>query len=162
MKSINPNFIAAFGQSNEGDASSNSAGCCCDWQYNNGQFTCPNEQCTQIGSHCYRCTGQYGDCGGKPGKCTGRGPGVCPLNDLDDCRQDYMSAMKTGKDQFDYALKLWNSNMTELTGDIQWAHNQANLTNKEIDPDFLPCTGDHEKWCNYNLNVFYDKEKKQL
>jgi len=152
MKDINPNFIAIFAQSNEGDSSSNTKGGCCNWEYKDGKYTCPHK-CDLIGNKCYHCTGHIGDCNNNPFECVGKGHGICPEDDLEDCRHDYMNAMKIGRDQYEFALKLFNDNKYELQGKIQFAHNLTYLVDKEIDPDFLPCRNENEKWCNNNLNI---------
>ena len=77
-------FIAAFGQSNEGDVSPNTAG-----------TTCPDgSACNDIDS----------ECEGKKGFCSAKGPGATDLE----------SADIIGRMQFEKAKEIWGQTTSEL------------------------------------------------
>lgn len=90
-------FVAAFGQSNEGDVSSHNLGTCCKWTYSGGKMSCPQTKCTTLGDFCQVCTGTVGDCGGNAQSCLGHGKGQCSSDDLKWCQQDIESAKQSGK-----------------------------------------------------------------
>jgi len=145
-------MIASFANANEGDVSANIAGCCCNWHYLNGEYSC-DEPFKTIGQHQYRCTGEIGDCGGSPLKCIGKGLGKCDPSDAL-CRQDYESAKQLGNTQFTKALELFNSASERVSGPIRFKHKYLDMVGHDVDPEFLPCTGDERDWCESALHVF--------
>lgn len=95
-------FVAAFGQTNEGDVSPNTNG-----------PTCPD------GSTCDSATSL---CEGQPGFCVAKGPGDT----------DIESANIIGHRQYEKAKELWDGATTEINGDIKTAFTWKQMHDKKI------------------------------
>ncbi|EFA81700.1 neutral/alkaline nonlysosomal ceramidase family protein [Heterostelium album PN500] len=103
-------FIAAFGQSNEGDVSPNTLGA-----------FCPD------GSRCYA---PDSTCNGKNEGCKGIGPGKD--GDM------FESTQIIGNNQFQKALEMWETASIPVQGSVQYRHTWLPMTNITVYPPFTP------------------------
>jgi len=99
-------FIAAFGQSNEGDVTPNTRGAFC----NNGM----------------PCDFAHSTCGGYSENCHGYGPG----------KDQFDNTKIIGTNQFKKALELYESAKEPISGPIQFAHTFVNMHNVIVQPAF--------------------------
>eukprot|EP01132_Coremiostelium_polycephalum_P013064 gene13064-15943_t len=111
-------FIAAFGQSNEGDVSPNTM----------GPF-CPD------GS---RCAVETSTCNGKTEGCIAKGPG----------KDMFESTQIIGRNQFEKALSMFEdqSSQIPISGPVNFRHTWLEMTNITVRPEFSG-TGQNETTC---------------
>ncbi|GAM24678.1 hypothetical protein SAMD00019534_078530, partial [Acytostelium subglobosum LB1] len=103
-------FIAAFGQSNEGDVSPNTKGA-----------FCPD------GSPCEAADST---CNGKNEGCKGIGPGKD--GDM------FESTQIIGTNQFEKALEMFNNASIPIGGPVNYRHTWLTMTNITVNPPFTP------------------------
>jgi neutral ceramidase len=99
-------FVAAFGQSNEGDVSPNTKG-----------------------AHCLNglpCEVAHSTCGGTSEGCIASGPG----------KDDFESTQIIGTNQFKKAVDLFNSATIQLEGPIDFIHTWVEMDNVTVSPNF--------------------------
>lgn len=120
------NFVAAFGQTNEGDVSPNTAG-----------PSCPD------GSPC---DGVHSTCGGYAQGCTAKGPG----------KDMFESTLIIGKMQFDSAYDLYHAVTAEdkLKGPVDYRHTFTEMQNLTVDPAFT-ATGEQGETCEAGLGFSF-------
>ena len=111
-------FVAAFGQTNEGDSSPNTAG-----------PSCPD------GSPC---NDVHSTCGGYNEGCTGKGPG----------KDMFQSCEMIATYQFETAMNLYKnvSGSTLISGPIDYRHSYVNMQEVTVTPEFSS-TGVEAKTC---------------
>eukprot|EP01104_Vermistella_antarctica_P012471 TRINITY_DN361_c0_g1_i1.p1 TRINITY_DN361_c0_g1~~TRINITY_DN361_c0_g1_i1.p1 ORF type:complete len:833 (+),score=188.73 TRINITY_DN361_c0_g1_i1:138-2501(+) len=105
-------FVAAFGQSNEGDVSPNTKGAFCTDGPTVGQ----------------PCEALHSTCGGLTEGCQGYGPGAT----------DLLSMEMIGQNQFEEALKLFLNASIALSGEVSYVHTYVNMSNVLVSEEFSP------------------------
>ena len=103
-------FVAAFGQSNEGDVSPNTAGPLC--QNDGSQCDAWHSTCNDDSTHW----------------CYAFGPGE--NGDM------YQSCQEIGLNQAQFALKQWNSTMAAVAGPVGYRHQFVDFSRVTVDPVF--------------------------